>query len=323
MAEETASPEAPTPAPSGDAFNAAFDKAAAEQGVDSGEAETEAAAAPTETEAPAQETQEEGEPPQEASTATEEPPESPAAAAAKGPLKALYDKIPEAHRHEVQKYIDKALGRGFQANAAQRKLITAFEANPIEAAKYVLKANGVALPDEPAAKPEPALAESVEARLVSKGATPEQAKVLAPLFTEIVQDALKPVEQRLETHEAQRTAALVDADIADFKKDHPDYDELEPEMDKLMSKFMPAESMTTKEILTFFRNAVLADKSVDERVGKVTKKMVSSAKTAAAKTRPVPATTVQPGLPGGKLPSVEQAFEAASRGEVWGRGIRR
>lgn len=236
-------------------------------------------------------------------------------------LKALRGKIDEATTPEergkaIQKYMDAALQPKFQAVAATRKFVDAFRKNPVAAAKQVLaeaakKGMVTADGDSPAGGEGAA---QITAALVAKGFTADQAKAVVDLFA--------PIQQQQDEAAMHRLADEVDSDLTTFRKDFPDFDELEPKMSAIMDKVQPAPNANRREYLEMIRTIALGQKAVSTGVKKALKGIVKNAKDAAPKTRAVPDSTVQPGRTGKPL-SFEESVELAMKGERRGRGISR
>lgn len=223
---------------------------------------------------------------------------------------------------DLRKQWNKHFTQKSQKIAAQHKLVAAFERDPIAAAKAILQHAGE---EEDGAADEvvPITAEAVEAE-ITKNFPKEQAEALKPLssvLSRFLQAAVKPLQDQLRTDQLTRNANQVDEDIKQFAKDHPDYEVLEPVMNEWMDKIKPAKAISTREYLSTLRTLALGEKGVAERVKKHLAKMGKNAKSAAAQTRPVQSSTVKPGPKG--LMTFEQSAEAALRGEVTGKGIRR
>lgn len=231
-------------------------------------------------------------------------------------LKALLEKVPEQHRADIRKYIDASIQPKFQSIAAQKKFIDAFRADPVKAAKQVLKEKGIDV-DAPAEETATAAPSEIKAQLLKAGLTPEAAEAI----DQILNPVIKGNEEAREAERIRDIAQNVDRDIESFKKDYPDYDELEPAMAKLMDEFLPAPGVSQRRYLETLRSLALGPKKVAADVKKVVKGMTANAKSATPKSRSVPASTVQPGSK--KVMDFNESAEMALRGERVGRGITR
>lgn len=238
-------------------------------------------------------------------------------------LKALFAKIdeaktPEERRAATKKYIDAAIQPKFQAVAATRKFVDAFRKNPVAAARQVLaeaaKKGMVTADGEAPSGGDGEGVAAFKATLTAAGFTEKQADVVVGL--------IRPLQQQNDEAALNRLAGEVDADLTSFKKDFPDFDELEPKMSAIMDKVLPAPSSSRREYLEMIRTIALGGKAVSTGVKKALKGIVKDAKNAAPKTRSVPDSTVQPGRSGKPL-SFEESAALAMEGKRVGRGISR
>lgn len=217
-----------------------------------------------------------------------------------------------------------------QQHAAEIKLARAIQANPVAAAKHLLKQNGITIPEADNTPPEtkaalnPDLVEIEMAKV--PGVTPEQAKGLAGIFTALVKSATDPIIKKDADREAEalRTRATVLANAANddfnsFKKDYPDVVYIEKDMEKMMDRITPGKGVNNRQWLEMCRALVLQDKSVAERVRKTIAKMTEAAKNAKSKSASVPASVVQPGSK--RIIDFDEAAEMAQRGETVGKGV--
>lgn len=318
---------------SGDAFDQAFAAAAAGQSDGDGgadETDTTGAAAddadtdtdaPEDDQQPQEDTEEEG-PADEASNETDT---SKADDKANDSInetnpktRELLAKLPPELRKEWNKHFTQKS----QRTAAQAAILRNIESDPVAAAKAILEHHGEVERDDKEAEVV-ITPEAIEAEIASSFPA-EQAAALKPLagiVSKFLIGAVKPMQEQLRRDAITRNAEQVDSDIAQFKKDHPDYEVLEPVMNEWMDKIRPAATMTTRQYMDTLRTLALADKGVAERVKTHLAKMEKNAKNARPKTAPVSSSVVKPGSK--KSLSLEESFAMASRGEVVGRGINR
>lgn len=337
MAEGSASADGGGSAPKSfdESFNAAFDaaagaKGAVEEGAAEGEETTTDESGETDPDTDsdddttAADTSEEGQT-DEASSGTDEgedqtpgvgdEPETPK-------LKALFAKIddaktPEERRAATKKYIDAAIQPKFQAVAATRKFVDAFRKNPVAAARQVLAEaakKGMVTDEGAASSTGGEGVAAFKATLTAAGFTEKQADVVLGLIT--------PLQQQNDEAAMHRLAGEVDTDLTTFKKDFPDFDELEPKMSAIMDEILPSPNVSRRKYLEMIRTIALGQKAVSTGVKKALKGIVKNAKDAAPKTRSVPDSTVQPGRSGKPL-SFEESAALAMEGKRVGRGISR
>lgn len=245
--------------------------------------------------------------------------EPPAVADETPKLKALRGKIDEAKTPEerskaIQKYMDAALQPKFQQISATRKFVEAFKKNPVAAARQVLaEAAKKGLVTEEGEAPTGEEAE-LKATLKAAGFTDQQ--------TDVVTSLLRPMQQQQSELALKNLASEVDNDLASFKKDYPDFDDLEPKMSEIMDTIIPAPGTNRRQYLEMIRTIALGQKGVAKGVKKALKGVVENAKGAAPKTRAVPDSSVQPGRQGRPL-TFEESVELAMQGKRVGRGISR
>lgn len=214
-----------------------------------------------------------------------------------------------------------------QGIAGDRKLIEALRSNPERAARRILekieadkKAAGEITDD---ATPQITRESLVADYLKIKGVTKDQAEALADVQVRSLEAAVAPLRTRLEQSAVKAEADLIDRELNAFKKDHPEFDEIESDISAMMGNFpVRGEGLSYRSYLDHMHALVMQNKSVADRVKKVTEKIKKNATEAArkSKSKPVQDGAVKPGPPA-KLPTLNEAFDAAGRGEVYGKGI--
>lgn len=308
-------------------FDAALSAAVASTGFDTGasetaDADTNAATSPTDTEQTSADTLEEGRS-DDASEETDEGEEtadaedestSPTAADEESSpkLKKLLEGVPEAQREGVRKYIDAAIQPKFQKIAAQSKILASLERDPKGTALAILNQLGEVAPASPNGTAETQTSD-IEAGLKDAGFNETQIKALAPI--------LQGVQAEVDGLRASEAARVTEQDVEAFKREHADYDELEPAMNSWFDRIKPADNMDTRTYLGILRTLALGDRSVGDRTKKIFKKVVDNAKAAGPKPKSVPADAVKPAQAGPL--SWDQSVELANQGVTVGRGLRR
>lgn len=250
---------------------------------------------------------------EEAGTEAESPSPTAATEEPSPKLKKLLEGVPEESREGVRKYIDAAIQPKFQKIAAQTKLLASIERDPVGTAKAIIAEiegpKGATESPNGQAAPADATVEALKAAGFDEG----QIKALAPI--------LQGVQGEIDNLRASEAARVTEQDVEAFKREFPDYDELEPKMNEWFDKIKPADSMDTRQFLGILRTLALGDKAVGDRTKKIFKKVVDNAKAAGPKSKSVPADAVKPATKGPL--SWDQSVELASQGVTVGRGLRR
>lgn len=233
---------------------------------------------------------------------------------------ALIAQLPPA----LRKQWNRVFTHKTQSIAADTRLIRALRANPEAAARRILetietsrKASETADDETP-----PITKEALRDKFLKiKGVNAEQAESLASIMVESLDAAVAPIRARQEQDAIQADADLVDAALTAFQKDHPEFDEIEPQMSALMDE-LPKGNVSYRKYLDHIHAIVMQDKTVAARVKNITEKIKKNAVAAGTKARSVPSAAVKAGR-SGRLPTFEESAAAAERGETWGKGISR
>jgi hypothetical protein len=232
--------------------------------------------------------------------------------------KATYKKMQKAYTQKTQKLASEL--KEVEEIKAYKDIIKSFQADPKGTIQRLATEQGLTLAE--AAKQETAKVEvsadmKTKLRSLLGEGNEELADGLANVFADELGQRVKPIEER--QTEALRKAATeaADSDLKAFEKAHPDFKKYEPEMRELSMKLQPAAGaqMDVGEYLeTLYKIASLKDTETSQ-----TKKVLDRINKAAASSEPqgeaVPTSKVTPAAP--KRPTIEQAFEAAKRGERW------
>ena len=142
------------------------------------------------------------------------------------------------------------------------------------------------------------------------------AKALGPVLRDIVEESVAPIKKSHEETLQKAAFATAKAAHEKFVAAHPDYKKHEKSM-VAMSKLIEAKpGMNENDYLETLYFLATRDKGVAAEAKKAINRMVKSATKSEPKSPAVPPSRVAPGPPR-QFPTLQEAAEAARRGEVW------
>lgn len=219
----------------------------------------------------------------------------------------------------------KALNRGFtrkmQELAPFRRFMNQYNQNP-QAAVAALAA-GLGMQVGSGSKPESAPAASrldgVKQKLEQKYGK-EVADNLFPLIKEVATAVAGEEVESVRAAQQQIQAAAAEANskatLKAFEAKHPDWKKYEPAMVKIARTLKVAEGADEGEYLEDLYTLAKSRSNGGSRVAGAIRRMAEKAGKPTAKPTSVPGRRVSKG-PTGRTPTFDEAFEAASRGEVF------
>lgn len=231
---------------------------------------------------------------------------------------------------EQKTYVQQVITPKFQEIAAGKKFIQAFADDPEAAANEVLTRLGVQRRAEAQTEEEQvaSVAASIEKDLVEGGIDPAAAKIQARALAKSQHALTAPIRQQAAADRLRSIATQAEQETSRFQTEFPDSKDDQPigqRIFELMDSLQP-NGIDNYSYLKLLRSIAVSESGVSAGVNKSLKTMAKGAKAAAAAAgsqKPVGDGVVKPGMPPGKLPSIEEAFAGAQRGEVWGRAVKR
>lgn len=229
---------------------------------------------------------------------------------------------------DAQGLLQKFLTQKTQKISEQRKVLEAFEQDPVGFANEVIRLSGAAsatpAPGTPAAAAAtPAVTDTNAADILASALGEEYAflaPALAPALSKLVDSAIAsrvaPLETAAQAQQAQAQLSEVSAGIAKFRAEHPDFDEHFPAMAEL-SKTLKPNGMDHGEYLGHLHTLASAKQSEASKVRKAIDAIQRAASASDTPSTSVPAARVAPVAPvtGNLKRDIASAFEMAKRGE--------
>jgi len=149
-------------------------------------------------------------------------------------------------------------------------------------------------------------------------------KLVTGVVKDMVSEQTKSLREGINATITERGREKTETVMNEFAETHPDWKAHEDEMFQLSQRLAPQKGMTEIEYLENLYTLVTTPKTRearDEEVGRRVKaavdKMRRKATTSTREEDATPERNVRKGPPVGRLPTFEESFEAAKRGERW------